>query len=193
MKIHFSKMLLSIAIMFAIVTVLAACDLFDKADEITIPSEIHVTWTVDENAEHTDFAYTDTKTVKLSDDPELEKYISKIKDVKIEKITYKITDYEEPNGGAVYLKDGVASFATSGTSTAAVTVPFAATAAGVNLQTTTSETELTIDAAGLTQLAAIFKKEKQLDMNAVGILSSTPVSFKIVSTFHVKITAEVLN
>jgi hypothetical protein len=188
------KTLLSVAFAAAIAFVFAACDLFDKADEITIPSEIEVVWTVDENADQTNFAYTQTKTVKLSDAPEFEKYLDKVKEVKVERITYKITDYnDDPHHEQVYFKDGVASFASAGTSTPAVTVPFAATASGVNLQTVTSEVDLAIDADGLNKLAAIFKQEKELDMNAVGTLTRTPVSFKIVSTFHVKIVAEVLN
>jgi len=193
MKMSTPKILLIVAFT-AIAVVFAACDLFDKADEITIPSEIEVVWTVDENADQTNFAYTQTKTVKLSDAPEFQKYIDKVKEVKVERISYKVTDYnDDPHHETVYFKDGVASFASAGTSSPVVTVPFAATASGVNLQASTTEVDLNIDAEGLNKLAAVFKQEKELDMNAVGVLTRTPVSFKIVSTFHVKIVAEVLN
>jgi hypothetical protein len=182
---------LGITTALAMTLIFNACNLFDKADDITFPSQLEVVWSIDEQGQHTDFAYQDLRTLQLSDDPEIEKYINKIKDVKVEKITYRITDYAA-NGDAVFFKNGEVSFA-AGTGSNVIKVPFAATASGVNLQTTTNETELEIDAQGLTDLAATLKQEKELDMNAAGVLSKTPVSFKIVSTFHVKITAEVLN
>jgi hypothetical protein len=190
MKIKMFRLGLAIAAVFAVATIFTSCNLFDKVDDITFPSELQVIWTVDEDGEHFNFAYSDTRTVKLSDDPEIEKYINKIKDVKIDKITYKIEEYEA-EGDAVFLTAGNASFS-SGSSSNAVVVPFAATA-GINLQTSSGEAELEIDEQGLTELAAIFKQEKELEMNAAGILSKTPVSFKIVSTFYIKITAEVLD
>jgi hypothetical protein len=191
MKFKMFRLGLGITAVLAITLIFNACNLFDKADDITFPSQLEVVWSINEQGEHTDFAYQDLRTLKLSDDPEIEKYINKIKDVKVEKVTYHITDYAA-EGDAVFFKNGVASFA-AGSGSNAVTVPFAATASGVNLETTTGETELEIDAQGLNDLAATLKQEKEVDMNAAGVLSKTPVSFKIVSTFHVKITAEVLD
>jgi hypothetical protein len=169
------------------------CDLFDKVDDVSFNEEIEVTWTIDENGTGQNVPYTHEETFDLESNAEIKKYIHKIKDVKVEKVTYRITNYDAaPHNSQVFFNSGVASFSTMGSTTPVVSVPFAATASGVNLQTTTSDTQLTIDGPGLNSLAAVLKQEKKAKMRATGTLSQTPVSFKVVSTIHVKITAEAL-
>ncbi|HEY0656737.1 MAG TPA: hypothetical protein VGD65_26585 [Chryseosolibacter sp.] len=184
------RLVLSLAALPMIATIFAGCNLFDKADNITFPSQIEVLWVVDEEAVATDAPYAYVKTVSLADDPEVEKYMNKLKNVEVEKITYRVEEYVA-EGDAVMFKNGKAIFATAGS--AAVEASFTASASGVNLQTSTSDTDLIIDTDELNELASVLKTEKEIDMNLTGILSKTPVSFKIVATFQLKVTAEVLD
>lgn len=194
MKTSFLKPALAFSLVLTFVLMFSGCNLFDKADDITFPATLEVTWTADEDGDLVNHAYSKTATVKLSDNAEIARYNDKIKSVEIEKITYRITEYSDaPHNEAVIMKNGFASFSSTGSSTPILEVPYAASAADVNLKTTTSDTDLNINAGGLTDLANIFKAEKELKMTSTGVLSRTPVSFTVVSTFHVKITAEILD
>lgn len=170
------------------------CDLLDKADDVKFDTVVEVGWVADENLEGTNVPYFHSETVDLTSDPGIAKYANKIKDVKINKITYYITNYNaEPHNSAVTFNSGVASFVAIGATVPTVSVPYGASASGVNLQTTTSETELNIDADGLNQLAAVFKQDKKMEFESEGTLSVIPVSFNVVSKFYVTITANALD
>jgi hypothetical protein len=172
----------------------SGCDLLEKADDVSFDAVITVNWTADENGDGTNVPYVDEELVQLSSDPEVAKYINKIKTVKINKITYSVTDYNAaPHNSQVIFNNGVASFYAAGNSIPLVAVPYAAAATGVNLQTSTAETELTIDDDGLSKIADAFKKDKQLEYASEGTLSVTPVSFKVISKFYVTITANALD
>lgn len=172
----------------------SGCDILDKADDVTFDVVIEVNWPTDENGDGTNVPYTYSEEVDLSSNAEVAKYSAKIKEIKINKITYLITNYNaEPHNTAVYFNNGVASFTALGSTTAAVEVPYAASATGVNLQASTAETELDIDQAGMNEIAAIFKQDKKLKMTSEGFLSVTPVSFTVVSKFYVTITANALD
>jgi hypothetical protein len=190
MKSYIYKSGLIIAVL-AITLSFSGCDLFDKADDVTFPAEFQIAWVADEDSEGEMVPYTQTGTILLEDNAEVKKYIDKIKEIKIERITYRVEDFVADE--AVIMTDGYASFSSTSSGSTPVVAPYAATAGGVNLQTSTSETDLSIDAAGLTTIANIFKQDKKIDMTSIGVLSTTPVSFKVVSKFYVKITANALD
>jgi hypothetical protein len=174
--------------------IFSGCDLLDKADDITFDEVVEVNWVADENGEGENVPYFHAELVDLSSNPEVAKYANKIKEIKINKITYSVINYNpEPHGNAVYFNDGVASFVAVGSSTPLVEVPYAASASGVNLAASTAETELNIDAAGLTEIANAFKDNLQLTMESDGVLTQVPVSFTVVSKFYVTITANALD
>ena len=193
MKSYILKPVTGVFAILALVFSFSGCNLFDKADDIKFDTELEVVWEADENGEATDFAYSKTAVVKFEDNSEIQKYIDKIKDVKISKITYRVTDYAQDDGQKVFFKNGIASFTPVGSSTSAGSVAFTASASGVDLQTTTTDTELPVNDGTLNDIAAVFKQDKQVNMTAAGVLSLTPVEFKVVSVFHVTITAEVLD
>jgi hypothetical protein len=174
--------------------VFCGCDVLDKADDVTFDATIEVSRNADENGEGTNVLYENLETVELSDNAEIAKYASKIKSIKINKITYSVENYNAaPHNSQVFFNEGIASFAAVGASTHSVIVPFAASATGVNLQGSTSETELDIDADGLNELAGLLKEDNQLIMSTTGTLSITPVSFTVVSKFYLTITANALD
>jgi hypothetical protein len=188
------KALIPVLALIGGTALLSGCDLLEKADDVSFDAVITVNWLADENADGTNVPYVDEQLVQLSDDPEIAKYINKIKTVKINKITYSVMDYNAaPHNSQVIFNSGVASFYAAGNTIPLVAVPYAAAATGVNLQTSVAETELMIDGDGLTKIADAFKKDKQLEYVSEGTLSLTPVSFKVVSKFYVTITANALD
>jgi hypothetical protein len=190
MKVCFKPWLAFLFICF----IFSGCDLLDKADDVTFDVVIEVDWTADENEDGANVPFAYSEEVDLNDNAEVAKYANKIKEIKITKITYAVTNYNaEPHNTAVFFNNGVASFTATGANSAAVSIPYAASATGVNLQATTSETELDIDEAELNKLAAIFKDDKMLELKSEGILSVTPVSFNVVSKFYLTITANALD
>lgn len=172
---------------------MSGCDLLDKADDVTLNEKLELTWTIDENLEAENAPYEDFQTLDLSDHPVIKPYLEKIKTIEITKITYHIEAYDaSPHNSQVIFVNGTASFGPAGTSIPSLTIPMAG-ASGVNLQTTTAEVELDIDADGLSEVAQYLKDDHAVKMYTDGILSKTPVAFKVVSTFHAKITANALN
>lgn len=177
----------------AIITTFSACDLLDKADDVTFEEELVLTWNADENLEGSNTPYVEEEILDLADYPVLAPYIDKIKTVEITKITYRIANFDNsPHGEPVFLNSGFASFGAYDATTPSVSAPMAA-AGGVNLGSQTAETTLAIDAAGLSNIAKMLLDDKQVKMYSTGTLSKTPVAFSVVSTFYVKITANALD
>jgi len=90
------------------------------------------------------------------------------------------------------MTNGFTKFGKVGTLEEIVLGSFAATAAGVNLQQATSETDLTIDAAQFKALTDLLTDDKKATIYSVGTLSCTPIQFNVVSKFYVTITANAL-
>lgn len=187
------KPIATILALFTIALTFGSCDLFEKADDVTLEEELVINWDTDENLEGANVPYEDVQILDLADYPVLAPYIDKIKSVEITKITYRITNFDNsPHGQAVTLTGGTAAFGPYDSSTPSVTVPMAG-ASGVNIGAQTTETTLTIDAAGLSKVAKDLLDDKQVKMYSEGTLSKTPVAFRVVSTFYVKITANALD
>ncbi len=166
-----------------------SCDLLDAADDVTLEEELTLDWNTDENADGVNVPYSHDETLKLENSSAIAPYLNKIKTIEITSITYHIENFNnDPHHSPVIMTNGEAKFGPSGS----VTAPMA-DATGVNLQTQTTETTLNIDAAKLSQIAQMLKDNKEVKMTATGTLSKTPVSFTVVSTFHVKITANALD
>lgn len=171
----------------------AGCDLFDKADDVTLEEELVLNWNIDENGSGTNVAYTDSKILDLAAYPEFDDYIDKIKSVEITKITYRVTNFDNsPHNSTVTLTNGVAEFGPYDSTTPGVSVPLAS-ASGVNIGATVNETTLNIDAAGLNKIAKDLLDDKKVKMYSKGTLSVTPVAYTVVSTFYVKIVANALD
>ena len=171
-----------------------ACDLLDKADDVTFDQELEIIWNADENAEGSNVPYASLDELDLADYPEIAKYANKIKEIKVNRITYRITNYDaSPHHSQVIFNNGSASFMATGSSTPAVTVPYAASASGVNLQTTTAETDLSINQDGLNKIASLLKDNNKVSVSTSGVLSVTPVQFSVINKYYVTITANALD
>lgn len=173
---------------------LVTCDALEKADDITFHSAIEIDFVTDENGEGTDAPYEDVQLLDLATNAEINEHIDKIKDIKIERITYRILNYDaSPHFSAVLLTSGTASFGSADSNTPTVIGNFAASAAAVNLQTTTAETDLDIDADQFNDVAQMLLDDQKVKMYSEGTLSQIPVAFTVRAKFYFEITANALD
>lgn len=158
-----------------------SCDLLDSADDVSFDVTLPVDFVINETADNpSGKSYTDTELLNASSDPEVAKYASKIKEFKVNKITYTISG---ANPNTVTFSNGTLKVNSSGKTIAS--------AGSVSL-TNTSETELTADTAGFNELAANLLDDKQESIQLAGTLSKTPVAFNVKIKFYVTITADAL-
>ncbi len=178
------------AVCFAFIMSSASCDLFENLPDVSFDADLPLTFTVQENATFTNKDYSNTQTLDATSNAEVAKYKDKIKDFKVNSVTYKITNYSStPPGTAVTFSNGKMSFGAVGAVGSTV-----ATLGSVNLLAASSGAAqpLTIDQAGLNSMASTLLADKKIDVKTSGVLSSTPVSFKVETIFKVTITASAI-
>ncbi|MBX2913744.1 MAG: hypothetical protein KF856_00595 [Cyclobacteriaceae bacterium] len=163
-------------IMLITVSVFTSCDLFEKADDVTFNVVLPLDFAIDEDNPEGD-SYADSKLLNAASDPEIAKYADKIKEFKIDKVTYTISNANP------------ASVTVGGTLSTSSNI--IATATGVSLGNT-AETDLNANTAGFNDLAAKLLDDKQEMILLTGTLSDTPVQFNVRFRFYVKITANAL-
>lgn len=158
---------------------LSSCDLFDKADDISFDTELPLEFVIDEtqiNPNGKD--YTVTKVLDASSDPDVAKYANKIKEFKVNRITYSISGVT-PSG--VTFNNGKLK----------VDNKTLASAGNVNI-TSASDVELTTDAAGINDLASRLLGNKQAEVALAGSFTSTPIKFTLSCKFYVTVKADAL-
>ena len=166
---------------FACIMSSGSC-LSDKVEDIKFDVKLPLEFVVNEaKLSSVPETYTYTKTIDATQNAEVAKYKDKIKEFKVNKITFVVSDYVAPN--VVTFTNGALSAASSGKTIAS--------AASVNLQSST-ETELTADTAGFNELALLLKDDKSESVKLKGTFSTTPVAFKVTVYFYTTITAGVL-
>lgn len=160
---------------------ISSCEEIKKLDDVTFDVTIAVPFVVNETAvNNSGKTYTETKLINATSDPEVAKYANKIDEFKVKKITYTVSN-ASPN---------TVTF-TNGTLKIVATTKTIASAASVNLASTT-ETELTADAAGFNELAAKLLDDKQENVQLQGTLSKTPVAFNVTFKFYLTVKASAL-
>lgn len=174
------KYLFPIVLLFSLGT-LSSCDLFDKADDVSFDAVVPLDFVIDENDDNpSGKTYTDSETLDANSDPDVAKYASKIKEFKVNKITYTISNADP---STVTLTNGTLKVTSSGKTIASASM--------VSLSNT-AETELTADTAGFNELASSLLSDQQEQVQLQGTLSQTPVAFNVKFKFYVTITANAL-
>lgn len=172
---------------FSILLLIAAgsfssCDLFEDADDVSFDVTLPITFLINETADHpTGKVYSDTELLDATSNSDVAEYASKIKEFKVNKITYSISPGADPS--TVIFTNGTIKVSSTGKTIAA--------ASSVSL-TNTTETELTADTAGLNELASKLLDDKQELILLDGTLSKTPVTFSVKFNFYVTVTANAL-
>lgn len=175
-----TKSQLSILILI-VFSAFSSCDLLDKADDVSFDTTIPLTFIIDENADNPGgMSYSDTQLLDATSDPEVAKYASKIKEFKVNKITYTISAVD-PSG--VTFNSGTIVVASSGTTIA--------TAGNVAL-TSVADVELSANTAGFNELASKLLDDKKELIKLQGTFTKTPIQFNLACKFYVTITANAL-
>jgi hypothetical protein len=164
----------------------SGCDKIEDATEVSFDVEFEGEFVVNEASDLDEEPYSSTLTVDAKSNSKIADYAAKIKTVKVNKITYRITDYAA--AGAITFLNGKMSFGTVGAAPSVV-----ATVGTLNLQSQGGvETELDINESELNEIAATILQELEVAVYTEGTLSDTPVAFKVPVKFYVTITANVL-
>jgi hypothetical protein len=159
----------------------SSCDLFDKAGDVSFDVVLPLNFAIDENADNPGgMSYSDTKLLDATTNPDVAKYSSKIKEFKINKVTYTITSVD-PSG--VTFSNGSVVVTSSGTTIA--------TANSVGLAEM-SDVQLNANTDGFNDLAAKLLDDKKENVNLMGTFSKTPIAFNVKFDFYVTVTANPL-
>lgn len=159
-----------------------SCGLLDKADvtfDVTLPLDFPPI--NDTGVSSNPKAYSDTQVLDATLNADVAKYKSKIKDFKVNKVYYEITDYA---GDAVIFTNG--SLKTNGK-----TIASKASLALANIPKT-EFTSSEVDLAGFNELATTLKTDLKATVAIAGTFSKTPVAFKVRAYFDVTVTANAL-
>ena len=161
--------------------VFSSCDLIEKADDVSFDTIVPVSFVVNETAVSPGGTFfTDTKNINVASDAEVAKYASKIKEFKVNKVTYTILG---ANPTSVSFLNGNIKIAANGETVAS---------AGLIRLANNNETQLTTETSGINELTAALLADKQEQIQLQGTLSSTPVSFTLTVKFYLTITANAL-
>jgi hypothetical protein len=168
------KHLFSVLLVLALST-FASCDWFDNLDDVTFDVEVPVDLVVDIDTP----SYTGEVLLNAAADPDVAEYANKIKDFKINRITYLVTTAQP----STLNFDGSLRIKSNNEILSSVTdLTF----------TNTSEVDLPADLDGFNDLAAKLKEDNQETIQFGGQFSSTPNVFTIKLRFYLSVTAEAL-
>ena len=159
-----------------------SCGLLDKAD-VNFDMTLQQDFIVAESGTATAVTKSYEGTLDASSNAEFVKYKDKIKDLKINRITYKVSNYSLTT--PVTFSSG--SFTVDGTTLA--------TQNEINLLSANggAEAEITsLNASGASALVAKLKSDSKATVKAQGTLSKTPVAFKLTTYYYVTVTASAL-
>jgi len=131
----------------------SGCDFLDNLGQITFDTELTTNFVVNETTPANLRNYQANQVIDATTDPDIQKYKDRLKDFRVNEVSYKITNYVAPEGIAtVTFSNGRLSFGDADANTASVS----ATLPTLNLRdlnTTRAETRLVLaDASALATL-----------------------------------------
>jgi hypothetical protein len=133
--------------------------------------------------------YASIGVIDATKNADFEKHKDKIKEIKITSVTYTVSDYA--GDASINFTTGMGSFFASGATTNAL----ANAALGFqNIQSSVGNT-FTLDytTEGLEAISAELATVNKVDFHVAGILSETPVAFKVPVTIHCTVVANALD
>lgn len=166
----------------------ASCELFDKVDDITFNVVLEHPFTINETAiSNGPVTYSDIEIVDAAKvNTEFDKYKDKFQSIKVNKITYIVSDYAAPE--KVLFTNGKLGFSAEGAQASVL-----GDLAFQDIQAVSgTEQTLTINQAGLDQVASILKEDKIVVIHTTGTFSKTPVAFKVRVKLDCTVTADAL-
>lgn len=171
------KIFLSFA---AIALVVTGCDLFGDLDDVDFSTDFTASYNVD----ITDNQASLVKTINLKDDPDIEKYQNKLKDVTVDSVILTVKNYAGAAGNKL---NGTISYSevTSDTPITFAQITNLALENG-------KKTKITAAQAAITAAQTIMKDKKEIKVYLNGTATST-ATFTLEVQFYVTCTAEALD
>jgi hypothetical protein len=165
------------------------CDKLEKADDVTFDATFTIPqhFEVDEQADDPENPYTSlNSTIDAEQNAEYVKYKSKVKKIRVNKVTYTISNFDAP--GAVTLVSGLAIFFENGGNAATGEI-----ASVENLLLVNGSGELEASQDVLDTIGEILLENGEVNVVSVATVSDSPVFFHIGVTLEVSITANALD
>lgn len=176
---------LIILFLFGTILTMSGCDLFEDAGDVTFNRVL--TANINVNAGAADQNIADVLLIDAENDAEVQKYADKIKEFKVNSITYKITNYNGPS--PCQFTNGSMRFSQSATNAGNVV----ASVASLDLSTAVGQDkDLGAASSVTTQIENFLKNDRKVYIHVAGNLSQVPVSFTLQVSFDVSVTANAL-
>jgi len=187
MKTHVLKAHSAVALVL-ISTLFTACDLLDKADDVSFDATVDETIIVTEENEGTNVSYNKIVTLDATADPDINKYKNKLSGFTVKKVSYQVTNFNGPESARF---SGTMSFGEASQTTATVAV----TVTNLNLQQAFNSgqvLDLPINQADVDAIAGMLKNDKAVKLYLDGLLSATPLTCSIKVILDVSVKADAL-
>jgi hypothetical protein len=178
----FGSALLALTMIF-----FAGCDKVNDLDDFKFHSEfVESVPMVDDTPNGASVAYSKEITVDATADSEVNKYKSKIKSFKIDKLSYTIDNSKNPTPGAKF--SGTLGFSTSDGGSATVLT----TITGLDLDDHAAVHDVTLAQADLDKLAGYLNADRAFKIYLAGTVSKTPVNVMVNVKTEVAVVANAL-
>jgi hypothetical protein len=163
------------------------CSVFEKADDVSFNAPIEQTFNVNITTAGTNVTMNQEITLDATDNDEINKYKDKIKEVKVNKVTYQVTAFTGDFGTKFTGGVGVGSLTAAPVVTKAI-ADFDVRAAFQSGE----EFQLDLTTDDVSKIAALLKTDKKVKTAWTGLLSQTPVSFTVKVVIDATIKADAL-
>jgi hypothetical protein len=180
------QFLASITIVALSILSFPGCSLFDKVDDISFNSSLTEYLEVIDNSTGQNVAYSETIVIDATTDPDVNKYLDKIKGFTLQKLTYQIVGVSNTAPGTLFSGNMSFGAISSGTPSVAVTIT------NLDVNDLSTVHELTINQSDINTINSLLKTDKAVKFYLTGTLSQTPVNLLIEIIMDVKVDADAL-
>ncbi len=167
-------------------TYLSGCSLFDKIDDITFDATLTEYLEVADESTSQNVAYSEIVVIDATSDPEIEKYIDKIKEIKLKKLTYQIVSVSNTAPGTLF--SGNLSLGDISGSSPSVVI----TITNLDINDLSTVHEVAINQNDINTVNSLLKSDKAVAFYLSGEISQTPVYANIEIVMDVEVDADAL-
>ena len=174
------KKLTKISTLFIVMTILFSCDKFDELTEFNITQDFNTTVNVNviEDSEGATQSWSQSSTINLASNNQIQENLDLVQDVRINSLTFKIVDFTGVEGA-------IATEASLSFGDTIIEVADIELDDNTSIYTIGSSSELNAIANDL-------KNNVEITTTASGTVTSTPVNFDVFISLDVTTTIDVL-
>lgn len=178
----------AVALLMILPLLFSACNLFDDVVKVELPVKLEQIIEVNDITTGTNKTYTQSVLLDATANKDVNTYKDKIKDFRINKITYVISDFVGTTGTK---SSGQIGFSQKDQTAATVF----GTITDVDLASSSAagtSYDLTVDNIGQATIATLLRDDKALKIYMSGSITKTPARFKIKVILDVTVNANPL-